>query len=121
MHLPTGKHPLAKLFCYGDLLQNSSALSGRTLRASGRITSEPRLELLVSPSTATGNLLYRVNDKKMKDRMPWGLPVRASGWKHFGVLVVAMVTMIFFFGFEKKSTLILILLTKHGCIWETIM
>lgn len=108
MHLLTGKHPLARLFCrlplcYGNLLHNSSALSAGTLRQSGRFNSEPCLKLLVGPNTARGNLLYL---GKRQASVP--LPQEDEGQEvtgtscsgrqdgnMLGVLVVAMVTMIF--------------------------
>lgn len=71
------------------VLQNSSALSGRTLRQSGRFNGEPCPKRLVSPNTAAGNLLYLGKDgpllshMKMKDRKSWALPVQAGRKERF--------------------------------------
>lgn len=66
------------------VLQNSSALSGRTLRQSGRFNAEPCPALLLSPST--GNWLYLgkvrplLSHQNMKDGKLWALPAQA-GWR----------------------------------------
>lgn len=130
MHLFTGKHLLARLFCrlplcYGNLLQNSSALSGRTLRQSGRFNSEPCLKLLVNPNTATGNLLYLVKDRPLllpqEDEGQEVMGISCSGRQDGKILETWWYQkwQWTFFCFEKNSShLSSILLPKHSCISE---